>query len=254
MITYKSKEEIELLRQGGKILHQILHQTADLVRPGVSTWELDQYAEQAILKAGGIPAFKHYGRPPYPATLCTSVNDEVVHGIPTKDRILQNGDIISLDIGMRYPAAGGLYTDMAITVSVGEIDKKTEKLIEVTRKSLEMIADNIGLGVDWQYVAGKIQRYIEAHGFGIVRSLVGHGVGHEVHEDPQLPNYVINDYHLILKPGMVLAFEPMVTMGNYNVKTLDDEWTVSTTDGSFAAHFEHTMAITEQGVIVITKA
>lgn len=253
MITYKSTEEIKILREGGKILHQILHETATLAQPGVTTWKLDEVAEKAILAAGGIPAFKHYGRPPYPATLCTSVNDAVVHGIPSKEVILVEGDIISLDIGMKYPAIGGLYTDMAITVPVGQIDKQTTKLLDVTQKSLEMIAGNIGPGVDWQYVAGLIQRYIEAHGFGIVRSMVGHGVGYEVHEDPQLPNYVIDDYHLILKEGMVLAFEPMVTMGDYNIKTLDDDWTVSTADGSLAAHFEHTMAITKNGVIVITE-
>ena len=253
MISLKTSEEITLLRQGGKILHHVLHTTAEQVAPGVTTMELNKLAEKMIFDAGGIPAFKNYGYPPFPGTLCTSVNDEVVHGIPNDKTILKEGDIVSLDIGMKYPAdETGLYTDMAITVPVGEISKEAQRLIDVTRKSLEMIEDNLVLGVDWNYVAGKVQSYVESQGFGVVRSLVGHGVGHKVHEAPQLPNYSIPGCELILKEGMVLAFEPMVTKGHYNVKTLNDQWTVSTADGELSAHFEHTFAITKDGVVVIT--
>ncbi len=252
MISYKSPEEIQILREGGKRLHEILYRVADLVVPGVTTLELDQVAEKLILEAGGIPSFKNYGEPPYPASLCTSVNDEVVHGIPKANMILQEGDIIGLDIGMKYPAKGGLHTDMAITVGVGRIDKEAQRLINVTRESLVLIEKNAGVGVDWQYLSRLAQDHIEKNGFGVVRSLVGHGVGYEIHEDPQLPNYVMKHYHLILKEGMVIACEPMVTMGDYTLEIAEDDWTYVTADKSLSAHFENSLAITNKGTIILT--
>ncbi|HCC22750.1 TPA: type I methionyl aminopeptidase [Candidatus Falkowbacteria bacterium] len=252
MITLKTTEEIKILRQGGKLLNEILTTVGSMVKPGVTTLDLDKAAEKMIYAAGGLPAFKHFGEPPFPGTLCTSLNSEVVHGIPKAETVLAEGDIISLDIGMKYPSDNGLYTDMARTFPVGHIDPESLRLIEVTRKALEIIESRIAPGVDWTDIASEVQRFVESSGFGVVRSLVGHGVGHEVHEDPQLPNYVINNYHLRLKEGMVLAAEPMITAGHYNVTTLKDSWTVRTVDNRRAAHFEDTFAVTKNGCEVIT--
>ena len=252
MITKKTVEEINLIHAGGKIIHRVLMTVAEAVRPGISTWELNELAERLISEGGGIPSFKGYGNPPYPAALCTSVNSEVVHGIPSCEVVLKEGDIISLDIGMRYPAIGGLYTDTAVTVGVGKISSEAKRLIDATRRSLDIIIENLRPGEDWQNVAGLAQRFIESQGFSVIRDLVGHGVGHGVHEDPQLPNYVIKNYHLRLEEGMVLAFEPMVVAGDYDVITKDDDWTVATLDNSLSAHFEHTVAITKYGCEVLT--
>jgi methionyl aminopeptidase len=253
MSVIKTKEEITLIHEGGKKLHAILAQVAGMVKPGVSTGDLNRAAERLIVEAGGRPSFKGYGKPPYPAGLCTSVNSEVVHGIPHDDLILEEGDIIGLDIGMQYPANGGLYTDMAVTVPVGDVSPEAMKLITVTRDVLDKALALVRPGIDLQDISRFIQTYVEGNGFGIVRDLVGHGVGHGVHEEPQVPNFVIPSYHLILKPGMVLAFEPMVTAGDYEVVTLDDEWTIETQDRSLSAHFEHTVAVTEEGSIILTK-
>ena len=252
MAKIETKEEIALIRQGGKMLNKILMQVAEIVRPGVSTFELDQMGEKLIRQAGGIPAFKNYGQPPYPGSVCTSINAEVVHGVPRKDRILKEGDIISLDVGMRYPAENGLYTDMAITVPVGKIGSELQKLVDVTRQALDIYKDNLRAGEKWSKVAGKVQKYVEGQGYGLVRDLVGHGVGHAVHEEPQLPNYVIPTYDFVLREGMVLACEPMVTSGDYEIETMEDHWTVATKDRKYSAHFEHTFAITKTGCEVLT--
>ena len=254
MITLKSKEEIKLIREGGKILSAILNKVAKKAKAGVTTMELDQLAESLILEAGGEPSFKGYGgkHNPYPATLCISTNEELVHGIPG-ERILKSGDIVGLDIGMRYPKGNGLYTDMAVTVAIGKIDKKTEKLMSVTKKSLELWIRNLKPGIKLNDIATKVQKYIEGEGFSIVRDLVGHGVGHDVHEDPPIPNYAYSGQTVVLKEGMVLAIEPMVSMGHYKIVTLDDGWTVSMKDLSYCAHYEHTIAILKDRTIIITK-
>jgi len=254
MINLKSNQEIKLLRQGGRILSNILKKVSQSAKPGITTGELNQMAEEMILNAGGVPSFKGYGDKsnPFPATLCTSVNQEVVHGIPD-DYILKNGDIVSLDIGMRYPKENGLYTDMSVTVPIGKIDNQTKKLIKVTKNALNIWIKNIRPGVNLIDIAKKVQDYIEAQDFAVVRDLVGHGVGHEVHEEPQIPNYYFPLLDVELKQGMVLALEPMVTMGDYRVETLDDGWTVKTKDNSLSAHFEHTVAVTGKGCLVITK-
>jgi len=237
------------MREGGKILHHVLYTVAAMVKPGISGLDLDREAEKMIRAAGGVPSFKDYGSPPYPATLCVSVNEEVVHGIPLASQIFEEGDIVGLDIGMLY---NGFHTDMAITVGVGKVSKEAQRLMDVAQQSLRIIEENIAPGVDWQYISRLAQQHVEKHGFGMVRSLVGHGVGKDIHEEPQLPNYVIKDYHLILKEGMVLACEPMVTAGSYQVDVLDDEWTFATTDGSLSAHFENSIAVTSNGAEILT--
>jgi len=256
MITLKSQDEIKLLRIGGKILADILREVQKKAVPGVTTGELDALAEELILEKGGEPAFKDYddgeGDNPYPATLCTSVNSQVVHGIPD-DYILKEGDIVGLDIGMKYPKKTGLFTDMAVTVMVGKVDEKTKKLVEVTKKSLDLWIKNIKPGRKLNELGRIVQEYIEKNNFSVVRDLVGHGVGHQVHEDPPIPNYYISSLNIELKEGMVLAIEPMVTAGSHRVKTLNDGWTVATVDKSMCAHFEHTIAVTKHGCDVLTR-
>ncbi len=247
----KKPEEIARIREGGKLLNAILRKTANLVKPGVSTYELDKFAEEEVLRIGGKPAFKGFGPKdnPFPATLCTSVNYQVVHGIPSKNILLDEGDIIGLDIGMQYK---GLYTDTAITVSVGKISADAQKLIDVTREALARALKEARPGNKMGDIGFAVQSFVEAQGFGVVRDLVGHGVGYGVHEDPQVPNFGKPHTGLALEPGMVLAIEPMVTIGSHEVIFEDDQWTISTADGSLAAHFEHTVAITKKGCEILT--
>lgn len=251
--SIKTKEEIEVLREGGKILAKILDEISHHVSPGVTTKGLDTLAESLIISAGGIPSFKGYrvaGAPmPYPGSLCTSVNDEVVHGIPS-DRVLIEGDIIGLDIGMRYKK---LFTDMAVTLPVGKVDDKSLELIEITRKSLHWGISAAKPGMHTGDIGFAVQHFVEDHGYGIVRQLIGHGVGYKVHEDPEVPNFGKKNSGLRLFPGMVLAIEPMVTAGDWRVRLGDDGWTWLTEDGARAAHFEHTIVITENGAEVLTE-
>lgn len=247
----KTHEEINIIAEGGELIHNILHNTAKLVKPGVSTWELNEYAESEIYKIGGRPSFKGYGpkKNPFPAGLCTSVNDQVVHGIPSRDVILKNGDIIGLDIGMEYK---GLYTDTAITVPVGSVSSKIQKLMDVTKKSLNEGIKQAVAGNKIGDISHAIQTCAENAGFSVVRDLVGHGVGYDVHEDPAVPCYGKKGTGLELKEGMVLAIEPMLCDGEYFVVFENDGWTISTRDGGLSAHFEHTIAITKHGARVLT--
>ncbi len=247
----KSQQEIEIIAEGGKLLHAILRSTAKLARPGASTWELNEYAEREIEKTGGRPSFKGYGpkKNPFPAGLCTSVNSQVVHGIPSKQVILQDGDIVGLDIGMEYK---GLYTDTAITVGVGKVSKEAEKLMQVTEKSLQAGLKQVKAGNKIGDISFAIQSTAEAAGFSVVRDLVGHGVGYAVHEDPAVPCYGKKGTGMVLRAGMVLAIEPMLNIGEYFVIFENDGWTISTQDESLSAHFEHTVAVTENGVRVLT--
>jgi methionyl aminopeptidase len=247
----KTSEEIDAIAEGGKILHDILHKTAGLVKPGVSTWELNEFAENEIEKAGGRPSFKNYGpkKNPFPAGLCTSVNDQVVHGIPSKDVILKNGDIIGLDIGMEYK---GLYTDTAITVPVGNVSKHAQTLIDTTKKCLSEAIKQATNGNRIGDISHAIQSLAEKSGFSVVRDLVGHGVGYEVHEDPAVPCFGKKGTGPVLQEGMVLAIEPMLCVGEHFVVFEDDGWTISTKDGSLSAHFEHTLAITKHGARILT--
>ncbi len=247
----KSKVEIETLAEGGQILHNILRQTAAMVQPGITTWRLNEFAESEIAKAGGKPSFLNYGpkKHPFPAGLCTSVNSQVVHGIPTKFDILKSGDIVGLDIGMEYK---GLFTDTAITVGVGRISSLAQRLIDATKKSLEMALKQAKAGNRIGDIAWATQKTAEAEGFSVVRDLGGHGVGHEVHEDPFVPCYGKPGTGPKLEVGMVLAIEPMLCEGEYFLDYAKDGWTITTADGGLSAHFEHTVAITEYGCRVLT--
>ena len=247
----KTKEDINKIRSGGKLLGDILRRTAKLVKPGISTWELNEFAEKEIVKIGGRPSFKGFGPKgrEFPAGLCTSVNSEVVHGVPSKKHILEEGDIIGLDIGMEYQ---GRYTDMAITVPVGKVDKQTQKLMDVCKEALRLAIAQAKPGNRIGDIAYATQSYVEKNGFNVVRDLVGHGVGFEVHEEPSVPCYGKAGTGLVLEEGMVLAIEPMVTIGGYKLGMMEDDWTLATADGSSAAHFEHTIAIGPKGPEILT--
>ncbi|MBI4049886.1 MAG: type I methionyl aminopeptidase [Candidatus Doudnabacteria bacterium] len=254
MSLIKTSEEIEKLKTGGQILARILSVAAKLVKPGISTYFLEEVVREEIRKAGVEAAFRGYGggrgRKPYPAALCTSVNDEVVHCVPNRKRVLKEGDIIGLDLGIKYE---DLFTDAATTVSVGKISRAATRLINTTREALVAGIKQIKAG---NYI-GDISAAIEAVGrreqLSVIRDLVGHGVGHAVHEEPSVPNTGKPGTLEQLKVGMVLAIEPMFTLGDYKINFLDDGWSVVTTDGSLAAHFEHTVAVRENGSIVLTK-
>ena len=254
MAVIKSKKEIEALAEGGKPLAEILKKVADAVRPGATTNELDRLAESLILSHGGAPSFKGYrafgARRAFPATLCTSINEEVVHGIPSDKRVLKEGDIIGLDIGMKYK---GLYTDTAITVGAGTLDTASQKIITVTREALLLGITEVRAGVFTGDIGEAIQTYVEDHAFGVVRELVGHGVGHKVHEDPEVPNWGHRGHGRALREGMVIAIEPMVTAGNYSIELANDDWTWVTKDRSRAAHFEHTVVVTKNGARILTQ-
>lgn len=254
MIIIKNTEEIKILREGGKRLSFVLHKLAEKVTPGVSTFELDQYAEKLIKEMGDIPAFLNYkpegAKIPYPASVCISVNDEVVHGIPKKQKILKEGDIVSLDLGLKH---NGLFTDMAITVPVGKIDKESSKLLEVTKKSLSIGIENAKAGNRIGDIGSAIESYIRPYKYGIVEILAGHGVGRAIHEDPYIPNFGRKGTGAKLVPGMVIAIEPMVNLGTKNVILEKDGYTFRTSDRKRSAHFEHTILITEGEPEILTK-
>lgn len=263
MAYIKTKKEQNLILEGGRKLGAILEDLAAMVAPGVTTREIDTEAERRIREVGGIPAFKGYapaGHTPFPGTICACVNDEIVHGIPS-DNVLIEGQIFTMDIGMQYPAKSGLgqdgngfFTDTAITVPVGEINSQARQLLSVTKKSLQKAIEVAISGVEISEIGKTVERYIEPQGYGIVRDLVGHGVGHAVHEDPPVPNYYEPSLgNRTLEVGNVIAIEPMITVGDYRTAVLDDGWTIVTEDGSLSAHFEHTIIITEDGPIVATK-
>ena len=250
MIQLKSPREIETMAEGGRILAATLETVRAAVRPGISTGELDHLAEEFIRShEGALPAFKGlYG---FPATLCTSVNSEIVHGIPSRQRVLKEGDILSIDVGVKYR---GYYTDAAQTVPVGAVDAATKRLLEITERALRAGIDAAQPGNHVGDIGAAVQRVVETAGFSVVRTLVGHGIGVEPHEDPQVPNYGKPKRREALVPGLCIAIEPMVNAGGPATRTLRDEWTVVTQDGSRSAHFEHTVAITAEGPRVLTKA
>lgn len=254
MISLKSKEEIRILKEGGGRLQKILAKVARAARVGVSTQDLDKLAERLIAESGGEPVFKGYRikgvATPYPASLCTSINDELVHAIPKNDRILKEGDIIGLDIGMRWQ---GLITDMAVTVGVGKISSEAERLLHLTRDALDIGINEVKPGAQVGDVGYAIERHLKKYGLGVIRDLGGHGVGYELHEEPLIPNYGRSHTGPELKEGMVFAIEPMATLGSWRVVLQDDGWTFKTVDGSLAAHFEHTVAVTRDGARVLTS-
>ncbi|WP_019635789.1 type I methionyl aminopeptidase [Paenibacillus fonticola] len=247
MIICKSETELGFMREAGRIVAETHRLMVQSIEPGITTGELDQIADKYIRSQGAVPSFKDYNGFPY--SICASVNEELVHGFPGK-RKLNEGDIISLDIGAEYR---GYHGDSAWTYPVGEISDEAKKLLEVTEGSLFAGLELVKPDVRLFTISHAIQRYIEDAGFSVVREYVGHGIGANLHEEPQIPNYGIPDRGPRLKPGMVLAIEPMVNVGKRYVRTLEDNWTVVTVDGSLCAHFEHTVAVTADGMEILTK-
>jgi methionyl aminopeptidase len=248
VITIKSKAEFEVMRRAGRLVAETLERLEAAVKPGVSTGELDKIAYEHITKSNGIPSFKGYHG--FPASICTSVNDEVVHGIPSKRRVLEEGDIVSIDCGA---IIDGWHGDAALTVAVGQTTPDMKRLMQITQESLEKGIEMVQPGKRMGDVSAAIQRYAEDHGYGVVREYVGHGIGREMHEEPQVPNWGSPGRGVLLKKGMALALEPMVNAGKADVRVLDDRWTVVTKDGKWSAHFEHTVAMTDNGTEVLTK-
>ena len=247
MIILKSLEEIEKMKKSSAIVAEVLAEIQYMVKPGVRTIELDRHAEKLARKKGSQPAFKGYRG--YPFSLCTSVNCEVVHGMPS-ERTLKEGDILSLDFGVRYQ---GYHGDAAVTVPVGRVSAAAEKLMKVTEESLYLAIENVRPGKRLGDVSAEVQNHVEAAGFSVVRDYVGHGIGKDLHEDPQIPNFGVRGRGIELKPGMVFAIEPMVNEGTFEVRVLENDWTVVTRDGKLSAHFEHTVAVTDDGPVILSK-
>lgn len=247
MVILKSRQEIEKMRKSNLIVAAILEELGKKIRPGIKTIELDRLSEELALKKGARPAFKGYRG--YPYSLCTSVNSEVVHGMPS-ERELKEGDIISLDFGILND---GYYGDAAVTVPVGDITPAAKRLLKVTEEALYRGITEIKAGNRVGDISAAIQGHVEAAGYSVVRDLVGHGIGKSLHEDPQVPNYGSAGRGIELKPGMVFAIEPMVNEGAYRVEVLRDGWTVVTADGKLSAHFEHSVAITENGPVILSR-
>ncbi len=252
-ITRKTREQLELMRESGRVHARTIERLREAIEPGVNTAELDAIAEEVIHEAGAEPSFKGYQG--FPATICSQVNDTVVHGIPSEDEVLQEGDIFGADLGV---ILDGWHSDGAFTVAVGEVDDESSRLMRVTRESLDLALEQVQPGNTLRDIAEAVQTHVEAAGFSVVRDLVGHGIGQEMHEPPQVPNFV-NDsregtYDIRLEPGMTLAIEPMVNAGGHEVYQDADGWKVRTRDGSRSAHFEHTVAVMKDGHWILTAS
>jgi methionyl aminopeptidase len=248
-IVCKSASEIEKMRNSGRIVRQVLEHLRGTVAPGVSTMDLEQAAEQKMKELGAKPAFKGYFD--YPCVLCTSINEEIVHGIPSAKRVLKAGDIVSIDCGV---VLDGYYGDAAITVPVGDsILPELQKLLDVTEASLYRGIEAARIGNAVGDVGAAVQEFVEANGFSVVREFVGHGIGTRLHEEPQVPNFGTRGHGTRLREGMVIAIEPMVNFGKPGTRVLDDKWTAVTADGSFSAHFEHCVAVTRDGPVILTQ-
>ena len=247
-VVLKSSQEIEKMRRAGKIVREVLELVRTRVKPGVTTLDLEKAAEARLKELNVKAAFKGYHG--YPCVLCTSVNSEVVHGIPSPKRVLKQGDIVSVDFGV---VVDGYYGDSAITVPVGEIDENAARLLRVTEQSLQAAIAVVKPGATLGDVGAAVQGVVEGEGFSVVRDFVGHGIGSQMHEDPQVPNYGQKGQGMKLKPGMVIAIEPMVNAGKPEVMVLDDGWTAVAKDGSMSAHFEHTVAVTADGARILTE-
>lgn len=246
-VSIKTAREIELMRHAGMLLEKVHDELASALKPGMSTWEIDHLGEEIIRSFGCVPNFLHYNG--YPASICVSVNDEVVHGIPNKRHILKEGDIVSLDAGLIYK---GYHSDAARTHAVGEISKEAAQLIKVTRESFFEGIKYAKAGNHLHQISAAIGNYAESFGYGVVRELVGHGIGTHLHEDPQIPNFACRGRGIRLQPGMTLAIEPMINIGRPEVAWLDDDWTVVTEDGTLSAHYENTVLITEGEPEILT--
>jgi methionyl aminopeptidase len=255
MIVRKSPAELDKMRRAGMLVYRILQELRGMVKEGVSTLDLEVTAEKMMKEAGARPAFKGYytqaAGTKYPFVLCTSINHVVVHGMPSAKQVLKSGDILSIDTGVQLD---GYFGDSAITVPIGEVNEQVKKLLQVTEESLEMAIEQVKAGNRLFDISGAIERHVQQNGFSIVREFVGHGIGAQMHEEPQVPNYVDRrNENPRLKEGMVLAIEPMVNAGRSETKVLGDRWTAVTKDGSFAAHFEHCVAVTVNGPWVLTR-
>lgn len=254
MVSTKNNKQIENIRESGKRLAIVMKEIEKNIRPGISTLELDEIAESAMLRLGGTPAFKNYGTDfgkPYPASICASLNDEIVHGIPSADVIAKTGDLLKIDIGMKY---NGMFSDMARTFAVGKIEKKAQRIMEVTEKSFWEGVKKIKAGAMLSDYSKAVQKYVELQGYSVVRDLVGHGIGVELHEDPQIPNYYSGFYQdLKLKAGMALALEPMVNEGDFKAYVGKDKWVFKTKDRKLSAHYENTILVTEGGYEILTR-
>jgi methionyl aminopeptidase len=252
MIILKTRREIEIMREANRVVAKILHEIGQMIRPGVTTKELDSVAAQMILQAKASAAFKGYkmrNQRPYPASICSSVNEEVVHGIPGP-RVLREGDIVGVDVGV---VLGGFVGDAARTYPVGRISPEADTLLTVTRESLYKGIEKAVAGNRLHDISGAVQDHVESNGFSVVRDFVGHGIGRKMHEPPQIPNYKAAGWNPRLEAGMVLALEPMVNAGTWRIKLLSDEWTVITADGKLSAHFEHSIAITDNGPLILSE-
>jgi methionyl aminopeptidase len=255
MIVIKTKAELEKMRRSGMLVHDILKALGEMAKEGVSTWDLEVAAVKMMQDAGAKPAFKGYyvqaAGERFKYVLCTSVNDEIVHGMPNPKRILRKGDIVSIDTGV---SLDGYFGDSAITVGIGELSAQTKKLLQVTRESLELAIDKVREGNRLFDICGTVEEHVVKNGFSIVREYVGHGIGTQLHEEPQVPNYVDKrNENPRLREGMVLAIEPMVNAGRPEAKVLKDKWTAVAKDGSYSAHFEHCVAVTKNGPWVLTR-
>ncbi len=246
MITMKSAREIEIMRRSGKITSAVLSNLIRAAKPGMTLRDVDRLAEKGIRERGGVPTFKGYHG--YPASICASLNEVVVHGIPG-DQVLKDGDILSIDIGTTFE---GYVSDTAVTIPIGNVSEEAKRLLRVTQESLMAGIAAMQKGNRLSDIGHAVQKHAESHGYGVVRALVGHGVGTKMHEEPQVPNWGDAGKGIVLKPGLVIAIEPMITEGTYDVATLKDGWTVVTADGKLAAHFEHTIALTEAGPRILT--
>ena len=248
MITIKTPEEISIMRESGRILATVLAEIFKVAKPGVSTLELDKKAEDLILSYGAKPAFKGYEG--FPKTICASVNNNIVHGLPS-NYVLKDGDIIGIDSGVFYK---GYYSDMAVTLPIGEVSFEVKRLIDVAKKSLRLGIKKAKIGNTTGDIGNTVQRFVEDQGFGVVRELCGHGIGKYLHEDPKIPNFGKRGAGEKLVEGMVICIEPMITVGSFKIKKSSDGYGYTTSDGSLAAHFEHTIAITKKGPVILTEA
>lgn len=255
MIVRRNAAELEKMRRSGLLVYEILQKLREMVAEGVTTQELEAAAEKMMKDAGAKPAFKGYytqaAGSKYPFVLCTSVNDEIVHGMPSAKRKLKKGDVVSIDTGVQLD---GYFGDSAITVPVGDVDEPVQRLLNVTRESLELAIEKARAGNRLFDICGTVEKHVTSNGFSVVREMVGHGIGTSLHEEPQIPNYVDRrNENPRLRPGMVLAIEPMVNLGKADMKIRSDRWTAVTKDGSYSAHFEHCVAITDNGPWVLTR-
>ena len=247
MIHRKSAAEIAIMHEGGRIVAKVLQRMKEVVRPGITTMNIAEEADQMARTLDVVPAFKGYNG--YPAVICVSVNEEVVHGIPSRSRVLKDGDIVGLDFGAFH---NGFYADAAVTLSVGETPPETLRLLEVTRDALYIGIEAAVVGNRIGDISHAVQSHVESNGLSVVKVFVGHGIGRNLHEEPQVPNYGDSQWGVRLKKGMTLAIEPMVNVGSDDVRVLDDGWTAVTSDGSLSAHFEHTIAVTDNGPKILT--